>query len=286
VSGRVGAQAAAALNDSLPRTWECRAALAVPGIQSALSGVSVKGQASNGPPQELLPGSAKVYQDHGDLIAGEKSFTATFLVADVRGWSEIVHALGPEPAPAAEMIRHFWDSTAPAIEETGGQVYAWRGDGLLVAYQGRRRMEKALKAAERLLAIVRTELAPGFWPQLRAANARTLQFAIAVGITDGKAVPVPVRFGAQQSDELTGDWVNAAFELVKWAAAGTVGITCDVSRWLARHSPASLKAFGWDGPEEVLLAGAFRCVCQGVPTGASVTAGPVRLGMAPALPGG
>jgi hypothetical protein len=184
------------------------------------------------------------------------------------------------------MIRRFWDSATPPIEETGGQVYAWRGDGLLVAYQGRRRMEKALKAAERLLAIVRTELAPGFWPQLRAANARTLQFAIAVAITDGKAVPVPVRFGTQQSDELTGDWVNTAFELVKWAAAGTVGITCEVSRWLERHSPASLNAFAWDDPEEVLLAGASRDVCQGVPIGVPTISGSVGHGMTPALPGG
>jgi hypothetical protein len=184
------------------------------------------------------------------------------------------------------MIRCFWDSAAPTIEETGGQVFAWRGDGLLVAYEGRRRMERALKAAERLLAIVRTELAPGFWPQLRAANARTLQFAIAAAITDGKAVPVPVRFGAQQSDELTGDWVNTAFELVKWAAAGTVGITCEVSGWLERHSPPSLKVFAWDDPEEVLLAGATRCVCQGVPIGVPATSASVRHSTSSAPPGG
>jgi class 3 adenylate cyclase len=254
------------------------------GALSALNGVSIKDGSRNGHTQEVLPGSAKLHQDHGGLNAEEKSFTATFLVADVRGWGEIVHALGPEPGLAAEMIRRFWDSAAPAIEETGGQVYAWRGDGLLVAYQGRRRMEQALKAADRLLAIVRTELAPGFWPQLRAANARTLQFAIAVAITDGKAVPVSVRFGAQHSDELTGDWVNAAFELVKWAAAGTVGITCEVLRWLARHSPATLNAFAWDGPEEVLLAGASRPVCQGVPIGVPVTAASSRPGVTPTLP--
>lgn len=257
----------------------------MPGLLPALSGVSVKDDASNGYTQEAAPGSAKLHQDHGDPITAEKSFTSTFLVADVRGWGEIVHALGPEPGSAAEMIRRFWDSAAPVIEETGGQVYAWRGDGLLVAYQGRRRMEKALKAADRLLAVVRTELAPGFWPQLRAANARTLQFAIAVAVTDGQAVPVPVRFGAQQSDELTGDWVNAAFELVKWAAAGTVGITCEVSGSLARYSPASLKAFAWNRPEEVLLAGAFRSVQQGVPIGLPV-AGSARHGIAPPPPAG
>jgi class 3 adenylate cyclase len=201
-------------------------------------------------------------------VAGAKSFTATFLVADVRGWSEIVHALGPEPEPAAAMIHRFWDSTAPMIGASGGEVYAWRGDGLLVAYQGRRRMEKALKAAGRLLAIVRTELAPEFAPRLRSARGPAHRFAVAAAITDGKALPVPVRFGRQRSDELTGDWVNAAFDLVKWASPGSVGVTYEVSRWLARNSPAALRAFTWDEPEEVLLAGAIRRVHQGVPTSA------------------
>jgi hypothetical protein len=66
-------------------------------------------------------------------------------------------------------------------------------------------MEQALDAAGCLLATVRTELAPGFWPKLRDVNARTLRFAIAVAITDGKAVPVPVRFGMQRSGHTAGN---------------------------------------------------------------------------------
>ena len=47
------------------------------------------------------------------MIAKLNAFTGTFLVIDVRGWSEIVHALGPEPGLAAEMIECFWDQTQP-----------------------------------------------------------------------------------------------------------------------------------------------------------------------------
>jgi len=193
------------------------------------------------------------------------SFTATFLVVDVRGWSRIVHSLGPDPTPAGEIIKRFWDSADPVMRESGGEVYAWRGDGLLVAYQGPRRTERAFAAATRLLAIVRGELAPGLRSRLPEAGGSTLHFAVAAAITDGRAVSVPVRFAAHQSDELTGDAVNAAFDLVKWADAGTVGITWDVSCWLAQNSPASLRAFSWLGPKEVLLAGAFRRVLQGLP---------------------
>jgi hypothetical protein len=220
---------------------------------------SQHGKSTHPIPAELRRGRAA-------LVADPKSFTATFLVVDVRGWGKIVHDLGPDPRPAAKVIQHFWDSTAPVLRESGGQVYAWRGDGLLVTYQGERRMERALKAAGRLLAVVRDELEPGFRAQLRAANARTIQFAVSAAITDGKAVPVPVRFGMQNSEELTGDWVNAAFDMVKWAAVGTVGITWEISRWLAENSPASLRAFSWHEPEEVLLAGAVRRVLQGILT--------------------
>jgi hypothetical protein len=218
----------------------------------------------SGKPAHPVP--AELRRDRLVPVADSKSFTAAFLVVDVRSWGKIVHDLGPDPAPAAKVIQHFWDSTAPVVMESGGQVYAWRGDGLLVAYQGKRRMERALKAAECLLTVVRDELAPGFQAQLRAANARTIQFAVSAAITDGKAVPVPVRFGLQNSEELTGDWVNAAFEMVKWAAAGTVSITWEICRWLAENNPASLGAFSWHEPKEVLLAGAVRHVLQGIPT--------------------
>lgn len=197
--------------------------------------------------------------------AGPKSFTGTFLVVDVRGWGEIVHDLGPDPEPAAQLIRRFWDSTAPAIRESGGQVYAWRGDGLLVAYRGERRMERALDATESVLAVVRDELAPQARAELRTASARTAKFAVAAAITDGRAVPVPVSFGQQYSEELTGDWVNVAFDLVKWADAGTVGISWEISRWLTENSASSLQAFFWHDPEEIPLAGASRRILQGTP---------------------
>lgn len=183
------------------------------------------------------------------------SFSAVFLVADVRGWGALVHALGPDPAPAADIIQRFWESAAPAIKRTDGEIYAWRGDGILAAYLGPGRMERALEAAGRLLAIVHADMAavPGF--------------VISVAITDGSAVAVPVHAGPQQSEELTGDWVNAAFDLVKWAAPGSVAVSSDVADWLARNNPASLAWFDWDDPREVPLAGAVRSVRQGIPAG-------------------
>jgi hypothetical protein len=74
-----------------------------------------------------------------------------------------------------------------------------------------------------------------------------------------------VRFGAQQSEELTGDWVNVAFDLVKWVAPETVGITGEVSDWLIRTRSASLSAFTWDDEHVVPLAGALRRVRTGIP---------------------
>jgi class 3 adenylate cyclase len=221
---------------------------------------------SNRTRQSAHPTTAELHRDGAVPVTDPKSFTATFLVVDVRGWSKIVHDLGPDPGPAGKVIQRFWESSVPVVRDSGGQVYAWRGDGLLAAYQGDRRMERALQAADCLLGVVREKLAPGFRAQLRAANAETIPFTVSIAITDGKAVAVPVRFGLQHSEELTGDWVNAAFEIVKWATAGTVGITWEISRWLSKNSPASLRAFTWNEPEEVLLAGAVRRVLQGIPT--------------------
>jgi class 3 adenylate cyclase len=184
------------------------------------------------------------------------NLTATYLIVDVRGWSELVHALGPDPAPAADIVQRFWDTTGPEIKRTEGDVYAWRGDGLLVAYQGPDRMGRALEAADLLLAAVRRDLAvavPGF--------------SISIAITDGRAVGVPVSFGAQQSEELTGDSVNTAFGLVKWVAPGAVGLTCEISDWLARNDPQTLALFTWDPPRSIRLAGAQRLVRQGIPAG-------------------
>lgn len=234
-------------------------------LQPRLSAVSAQGGPNDRHRRRVHVRSADHRRDRALPVAGPKTFTGTFLVVDVRGWGEIVHDLGPDPEPAAKLIQQFWDSTAPAIRESGGQVYAWRGDGLLVAYRGKRRMERALDATESLLAVVRDQLAPGARPQLRTASARTTKFAVAAAITDGRAMPVPVRFGRQYSEELTGDWVNVAFDLVKWAAAGTVGITWEIARWLTENSAASLRAFSWHEPEEILMAGANRRILQGTP---------------------
>jgi class 3 adenylate cyclase len=243
--------------------------------------VSTEDSHSNRTRKSAHSRTAELHRDRAVQVTDPRSFTATFLVVDVRGWSKIVHDLGPDPRPAGQVIQRFWDSSLPVVGESGGQVYAWRGDGILAAYQGDQRLERALKAAECLLAVVRKELAPGFRAQLRAANARTIDFAVSTAITDGEAVAVPVRFGAQHSEELTGDWVNAAFGMVKWAMAGTVGTTWEISRWLEKNSPASLRAFTWNEPEEVLLAGAVRRVLQGIPA----TAGSGRPGSDPRSPG-
>ena len=250
---------------SFPSASDGREAASAARLRPCQHVVSAQGGASGRHGKRAHVRPAGLRRDRALLISGPESFTAAFLVVDVRGWGEIVHDLGPYPRSAARLIQYFWDSTAPVIRESGGKVYAWRGDGLLVAYRGKRRMERALKAAECLLAVVRDQLAPGVQPQLRTASARTTQFAITAAITDGRAVPVPVRFGTQYSEELTGDWVNTAFSLVKWATAGTVGITWEICRWLTENSPASLRAFSWHEPQEILLAGANRRVLQGTP---------------------
>lgn len=269
------------LNASSVGTSEGWKATPVLRPRSCQSIVSAEDSHSNRIRKSAHSRTAGLHRDSAVQVTEPKSFTAAFLVVDVRGWSKIVHDLGPDPRLAGQVIQRFWDSSVPVIGESGGQVYAWRGDGLLAAYQGENRLERALKAADCLLAVVREELAPGFQAQLRAANAKTTHFAVSVAITDGEAVAVPVRFGPQHSEELTGDWVNAAFRMVKWAMAGTVGTTWEISRWLEKNSPASLRAFTWSEPEEVLLAGAVRRVLRGMPA----AAGSGRPGSDPRSPG-
>lgn len=101
----------------------------------------------------------------------------------LRGWSDIVHALGPDPARAAQLVGTFWAEAESLVKAQSGEVYSWQGDALLVAYRGRpqRRMERALSTVEAIHAVVRIRLEPLCWDLLRRAEAEAEAAAQAPG---------------------------------------------------------------------------------------------------------
>lgn len=195
--------------------------------------------------------------------------TASFLVVDIRGWSEIVYALGPDkPKPAARLVNLFWGESEPAVRAFGGEIYSWQGDALLVLFRGRRqpRLEAALKATAAVHAIAHA-IAPECWNLLQgvARHAghfgpvpRALQFAVSSAITDGKAASVPRQDGDRRTEELTGYRVNLVFDMVKEVPPDHVAISADAFDLLSRRRSKALDTFRWDGRRDVSLAGAPR----------------------------
>lgn len=228
---------------------------------------------------------------------------ATYLVIDIRGWSDLVHTLGPEPVYASMLVTSFWNEAQPIVQAQGGRIFSWQGDALLAAFSGRRheRAERALLAAEAVHAATVTKISPQCWQLLRTAEARAHYrgedraargargFAVSSAVTDGLAIPVRRRFGDLVADELTGDVVNMAFDLVKAVPPGYLGIAASLHEVLRTRESPVLANFAWSSNDvESQLAAANRQVRVGLPAGASEDLGPWIQGgqaLAPLMPG-
>src|SRR3546814_8896750 len=83
---------------------------------------------------------------------------AVILYADLRGFTAVADRLAIEPLVA--MLNDYFDCLGPAIEEQGGQILKYLGDGLLASFQLADGQDPAplcaaaLTAAERALAAV------------------------------------------------------------------------------------------------------------------------------------
>lgn len=205
-----------------------------------------------------------------DLEASE--FEAAFLLVDIRGFSRIVYELGPHnPRRAGVLARSFWSKVEPIAKSLGGDIYAWQGDCLLVAYRGtpRERALRALKTAQEAHAVAWQDLVPQCWELLTEAAhevqyagtgqppSRATQFAVSSAISDGSVTVVPRSDGRRYTEELTGDTVNLVFSITKAVPPWHIGVTKPVYEQLKGDESTKALVDQW-AERSLVLCGALR----------------------------
>lgn len=106
-----------------------------------------------------IGGDAASHVLSGEIRRGmAQKIDAVILYADLRGFTAVADRLAIEPLVA--MLNEYFDCLGPAIEEQGGQILKYLGDGLLASFQLAAGQDPAplcaaaLTAAERALAAV------------------------------------------------------------------------------------------------------------------------------------
>jgi adenylate cyclase len=135
---------------------------------------------------------------------------AVILYADLRGFTALADRLAIEPL--VETLNAYFDCLGPAIEDGGGQVLKFLGDGLLASFQldGRRAGRevgtaalKAAKAALDAVAALNAERAAAGLPVL----------ALDIALHEGLVMYGNVGTGARLDFTLIGPTVNEAARL-------------------------------------------------------------------------
>ncbi|MFN2470451.1 MAG: AAA family ATPase [Gaiellaceae bacterium] len=182
-----------------------------------------------------LPESARFCPDCGGAVAGGQAAPSgdelrpvTALFADVVGSTALGERLAPDEVKA--LVGECVTRLARAVEEYGGLVQAYMGDGIC-AYFGvptarEDDPERAARAALRILGVVRE-----YAEDIRGAWGIE-DFDVRVGINGGQAA-VGVVGGSDPQPVALGDATNVAARLQSSAAPGSIVIGEATARRLA-----------------------------------------------------
>jgi class 3 adenylate cyclase len=145
------------------------------------------------------------------LRGEEREVSVVF--ADLAGFTTFSETR--EPTEVLEMLNAFWAVVVPAIDETGGVIEHFAGDGVMAIFNARGdQPDHARRAARAGTAIVKAaqplaETHPG-WPIFR------------VGINTGSAVVGDVGAAERRSFAVIGDTTNTGARLMTAAEPGQV----------------------------------------------------------------
>jgi DNA-binding SARP family transcriptional activator len=160
-------------------------------------------------------------------VTGDELRPVTALFADIVGSTALGERLAPEDVKA--LVGECVTQMSQAVEEYGGMVQAYEGDGIC-AYFGvpaahEDDPERAARTALRIL-----EVAGEYAHDIAEAWAIP-DFAVRVGINTGRAGVGPVGADSPQTVAL-GDAVNVAARLQSAAAPGTIAVGDETARRL------------------------------------------------------
>jgi class 3 adenylate cyclase/peptidoglycan/LPS O-acetylase OafA/YrhL len=166
------------------------------------------------------------------LGGGERIVTVLF--ADLAGFTSFSerHA----PTEVITMLNTFWGAVVPVIDEAGGSIEQFAGDGILVLFNAIvDQPDHAARGARCALQIVAVtdpiadELA---WPRFR------------IGLNTGPAVVGTVGAAGRRSFATIGDTTNLGARLMGAAEPGQVVIGPETHRQLEQLGPFELTALG------------------------------------------
>ncbi len=164
--------------------------------------------------------------------------TVSVLFADLAGFTAFSE-LHP-PTELVAMLNAFWAAVVPVIDEAGGSIEHFAGDGILVQFGAvRDQPDHAERAASAALALLRVTDAiaaehPG-WPRFR------------VGVNTGRAVVATVGAAGRHSLATIGDTTNLGSRLAGVAEPGQAVIgraTLGVLRPLVDAGAFAVRALG------------------------------------------
>jgi class 3 adenylate cyclase len=211
------------------------------------------------------PGTSVSVEPTTPPARGDELRPVTALFADIVGSTVLGERLSPEDVKA--LVGECVTQMSHAVEEYGGTVQAYEGDGIC-AYFGVPQAheddpERAARTALRILEVV------GQYAHDIAEAWAIPDFAVRVGINTGRAGVGPVGVGSPQTVAL-GDTVNVAARLQSAAGPGTIVVGEVTARRLAHR-------FTFEPLHELSLKGRTE------PVRASRLVGPIRAATRPRL---
>jgi adenylate cyclase len=217
-------------------------ALAVSRARALLTRTAVEETAARDLSRFLDAGAAKrVRMSAAELKAGDgelKPMAIMFL--DLRGFS--VAAATLKPPQVIALLQEYQSRFVPIIEDVGGSVDKYLGDGILVSFGGGERVGR--EAAEAFAAVPALLKAGDDWAAERA-RAGAPPLAVAVAITHGDVVHGVIGHDDRLEFTVIGDAVNLAAKLEKHAKiehARVIATHAAYERAMAQGaSPAQLK---------------------------------------------
>ncbi len=168
-----------------------------------------------------LAGTYETYQPRGvprpeDIALGNKAakLTGTALFIDLRQSSDITNSFRRQTA--AKMLKSYIDGAVRIINDNGGQVRSFNGDGMLALFVGSRQSNDAVKAAMQVKWFVQHVLWPkfnGYFAANRAARGARLNFSVGCGIDYGDIYAVRVGIRGTNDVAWVGRCTNTAAKL-------------------------------------------------------------------------
>lgn len=170
----------------------------------------------------------------GSTLLNSQRRTVTVLFADLRGFTAYASAVAPEQVIAA--LNAFHQASGPLIEEAGGTLERFLGDGLLVLFNAPLPCEDPAKRAL-TLAEQMQDAFPGAVQPFQTGGSR---IGLGIGIATGEATLGQIGFEGRLDYAAIGAAPNLAARLCDKAGSGQI-LLCEAT---ARAIGAGLQEAG------------------------------------------